>query len=53
MFAFMELKEYFQSLKDESPLNSAYASLNGTFQLSTHENILTIALIIIVYQSPT
>jgi hypothetical protein len=27
------------------PFNSAVASLNGTFHLSPHENILTIALI--------
>jgi hypothetical protein len=31
------------------PFNSAVASLNGTFQLSPHENILTIALINIHY----
>jgi hypothetical protein len=31
------------------PFNSAVASLNGTFQLSLHENILTIALINIHY----
>jgi hypothetical protein len=31
------------------PLNSAVASLNGTFHLSPHENILTIALINIHY----
>jgi hypothetical protein len=31
------------------PLNSAVASLNGTFHLSSHENILTIALINIHY----
>ncbi len=30
------------------PLNSAYASFNGTFHFSTHENILTIALINII-----
>ena len=31
------------------PFNSAVASLNGTFHLSPHENILTIALINIHY----
>ena len=31
------------------PFNSADASLNGTFHLSPHENILTIALINIHY----
>ena len=31
------------------PFNSAIASLNGTFHLSPHENILTIALITIHY----
>ena len=31
------------------PLNSAIASLNGTINLSPHENILTIALINIYY----
>ena len=31
------------------PFNSADASLNGTFNLSPHENILTIALINIHY----
>ena len=31
------------------PFNSAVASLNGTFYLSPHENILTIALINIHY----
>jgi hypothetical protein len=31
------------------PFNSAVASLNGTFHLSPHENILTIALIKIHY----
>ena len=31
------------------PLNSAVASLNGTINLSLHENILTIALINIHY----
>jgi hypothetical protein len=31
------------------PFNSAVASLNGTFHLSLHENILTIALINIHY----
>jgi hypothetical protein len=31
------------------PFNSAVASLNGTFLLSPHENILTIALINIHY----
>ena len=31
------------------PFNSAVASLNGTFHLSRHENILTIALINIPY----
>jgi hypothetical protein len=31
------------------PFNSAVASLNGTFHLSPHENILTIALININY----
>ena len=31
------------------PLNLAYASFKGTFHLSTHENILTIALINIHY----
>jgi hypothetical protein len=31
------------------PINSAVASLNGTFHLSPHENILTIALINIHY----
>jgi hypothetical protein len=31
------------------PFNSAVASLNGTFHLSPHENILTIALINIRY----
>jgi hypothetical protein len=32
-----------------APFNSAVASLNGTFHLSPHENILTIALINIHY----
>ena len=31
------------------PFNEAVASLNGTFHLSPHENILTIALINIHY----
>ena len=31
------------------PFNSAVASLNGTFHLSPHDNILTIALINIHY----
>jgi hypothetical protein len=31
------------------PFNSVVASLNGTFHLSPHENILTIALINIMY----
>jgi hypothetical protein len=31
------------------PFNSAVASLNGTFHLSSHENILNIALINIHY----
>ena len=31
------------------PFNSAVTSLNGTFHLSPHENILTIALINIHY----
>jgi hypothetical protein len=31
------------------PFNSAVASLNGTFHLSPHENILTITLINIHY----
>jgi hypothetical protein len=31
------------------PFNSAVASLNGTFHLAPHENILTIALINIHY----
>jgi hypothetical protein len=31
------------------PFNSAVASLNGTFHLSAHENILTIVLINIHY----
>ena len=35
------------------PFNSAVASLNGTFHLSPHENILTIALINIHYLSPS
>ena len=41
---------YFHSVKDENVLfNSAIASLNRTFHLSPHENILTIALINIHY----
>ena len=32
-----------------APFNSAVASLNGTFHLSPHENILTIALTNIHY----
>ena len=49
-FAFVQWKEYFHSLKDgKVPVSSAYASFNGTFHLSTHENILTIELINIHY----
>ena len=41
-----EQREYFHSLKDGICSNSlGFAMLNGAFHLSTHENILTIALI--------
>ncbi len=38
-----------EGLLAKDPFNSANASLNGTFHLSTHENILTISLINIHY----
>jgi hypothetical protein len=42
-------KNIFIRWKMNVPFNSAVASLNGTFHLSPHENILTIALINIHY----
>ena len=41
--------KYFHSVKNEMYLQLGFASLNGTFHLSPHENICTIALINIHY----
>ena len=41
----------FMSQKMECSIQLDFTSLNGTFYLSTHENILTIALINIHYLS--
>ena len=52
VFSFVQWNKYFHSVKDEMyiPFNSiGFASLNGTFHLSPHENICTIALINIHY----
>ena len=52
-FSFVQWNKYFHSVKDEmfhsTRLQLGFASLNGTFHLSPHENICTIALINIHY----
>ena len=49
VFSFVQWKKYFHSVKDEMYIQLGFASLNGTFHLSPHENICTIALINIHY----
>ena len=49
VFSFVQWNKYFHSVKDESTIQLGFASLNGTFHLSPHENICTIALINIHY----
>ena len=44
VFSFVQWNKYFHSVKDEM-----FHSLNGTFHLSPHNNIFTIALINIHY----
>ena len=50
MFSFAQWTEYFHSVKDRNrSIHLRYASVNGSFYLSPHENILSIALINIHY----
>ena len=49
VFSFVQWNKYFHSVKDEFSIQLGSASLNGTFHLSPHENICTIALINIHY----
>ena len=49
VFSFVQWNKYFHSVKDECTIQLGFASLNGTFHLSPHENICTIALINIHY----
>ena len=49
VFSFMQWNKYFHKVKDECSIQLGFASLNGTFHLSPHENICTIALINIHY----
>ena len=49
VFSFVEWNKYNHSLKDEMFHYTRLRLLNGTFHLSAHENICTIALINIHY----
>ena len=51
MFSFVQWNKYFHSVKDEMYHSTRLRLLewNGTFHLSPHENICTIALINIHY----
>ena len=49
VFSFVQWNKYFHSVKDEMYHSTRFASLNGTFHLSPHENICTITLINIHY----
>ena len=49
VFSFVQWNKYFHSVKMKCSIQLGFASLNGTFHLSPHENICTIALINIHY----
>ena len=49
VFSFVQWNKYFIRWKMKCTIHLGFASLNGTFHLSPHENICTIALINIHY----